>query len=215
MAWRWARWLYVIGVVLLLPGACVVAEDAPVTTDDGSVAFTPAARLSLESLRAGNPVEVLFQVPDSPQWRRIRQDPRMGDGYIVLAATKQHDWLIPFSTLTLDVAVIGPHGPIRPEKPPDSPYGYSSQNMDVGLRFHLEPGAETRIRVAARKPETLPSGELIIEPFMNGSAKDVGVEAGVDWFLHAIVVRTTRIGFALLGAAVALSGFRRLRGSQS
>jgi hypothetical protein len=213
---RWTRWLYLIGVVLVLPGACEVASDAPVTTDDGPVALTPVARLSLESLRSGQAVEVLVRVPDSAQWQRIRQDSRLGDkGYIVLAAVKRHERIIPLSTLALDVVVIGPHGPIALDTPPYSPFLYSSRNLDVGVRFHPEPGAETRIRVAARKPETLPPGELIIEPLWDWSATDVGDTAGADSLLHAIAVKTTRAGFAFLGLAVALSGFERLRGSQS
>lgn len=66
------RALVVIGVILLLPAACSVATGTLNEDIDAAVAFTPVARLSLDGLHGGQPVDVLFRVPNSPQWDRIR-----------------------------------------------------------------------------------------------------------------------------------------------
>jgi hypothetical protein len=173
--------------------------------------------MSLESLRAGSPVEFIFRVPDSAQWTRIRKERTMGDnGYVVLAATKRNDKLIPFSTLNLEVAITGRTGPVSQRAADYSPYGYSSDTRDVGLRFQAPPRDELRVRLIARRPESLPNGELIIEPYWDWSAKDFGVGASVDAdYLRPFVIRTTQLALVLLVTAVAVSLRERLRGSKS
>jgi len=172
--------------------------------------------MSLDSLRAGNPVELVFWVPDSTQWKRIRQQRTMGDnGYIVLAASERGGKVIPFSTMDLAVSVSGAAGPIDLKKEDHTPYGYSSDTYDVGLRFHPLPRDEVRVRVTARGPDRLPNGELIIEPYWNWSAKDFGVGASIDADLKPYVIRITQLGLVILAAGVAGVLVEQVRGSKS
>lgn len=211
---RWARRLFVVGVILLLPGACLIATGSLTADDDASVAFTPIVRLSLESLRGGHSVKLFFRVPDSSQWKRIRQNRVMGDnGHIVLATTKSNNKLIPFSPLDIELAISGRRGQMSPERANYSPYGYSSDTPDVGLQFHPSPGEEIQVRLAARRPELLPSGELIIEPYWSGSAKDFLVGASLDSDLRPLVIRITQVAFGLLAGSIGLYLLEWLRGS--
>ena len=205
MTREWIRLSRIIGLALLLPGACTFATDSLNGDDDAAVAFTPVTRLSLESLRAGAPVGLLFSVPDSVQWKRIRQDRRMGDnGYIVFGASKGGRELVPFNTLSLDVAVSDGRGPLSLQPAEGAPYGYGG-TLDVGLRFHPLPGEEIQVRLTARRPELLPNGQLIIEPYWSGAVKDYLVGASLDFDMRPIVIRITQLAFVLL--AVAIAGF--------
>jgi len=213
---KWTRLSLVIGVVLLLPSACAIATDSLNGDDDAAVAFTPVVRLSMESLRAGAPVELIFRVPDSAQWKRIREDRRMGDnGYIVLAANRRNEKLVAFSTLNLELAVSGRRGPISLHPADGSPYGYSSDTRDVGVQFRPLPGDDIYVRLTARRPELLPPGELIIEPYWSGAAKDYLVGASLDSDMRPVVIRITQLAFVLLAVGITFYVVELLRGSKS
>lgn len=213
---RWGRSLLVIGVALLLPGACAVATGTLTDDDDAAIAFTPVVRLSLESLKAGAPLELSFRVPDSLQWKRIRQDRRMGDnGYVILATKKDDDRLVPFSNLNLEVEVSGRTGQFTLNKADYVPYGHFSDTLDVGRLFRPSPGEEVQVRLRAQTPRTLPTGELIIKPYWRGTAKDFLVGASLDSEFQPIVVRMTQAGFGLLGLGLAVNVLAWFRGSKS
>jgi hypothetical protein len=185
-----------LGVIILLPGAWYMTTRP--ANDDASVAFVPVARLALDSLKAGNRVGLLFAVQQSTQqWSRIRES--LGDlGYVLLACDKHHGRLIPFGNLDLELSVVGRNGQISVEHERYTPYGYSSDTYDVGVRFRPAATDDIRIDIRSRHPELLPQGELVIEPYWNGNAKDFLVGASLDAGLRPYARRAVYFGIVLL-----------------
>lgn len=173
--------------------------------DDVAVAHTPVARVSLDSLAVGGSLRLFVRIPDSDQWRRIRA--AWGDhGYIIFATDPTRLWLIPFGGLHLGVTVTGGDGTsLRPERPAEPPYGYSSVS-DAGLRFAPRPGDALTIVVKRTEPVALPAGELIVQPYWDSYMKDrmVGAHVETDFgpYVNPVVVAVAVLmlaGSGLLG----------------
>jgi hypothetical protein len=108
--------LLIVGVLMLLPAACTLVRSAP-ADDDAGVAFTEVMRIRLDSFRPESPVKLVFRVPGSAQWKRLRE--AWGDhGYIAYAERHEGStpWVIPFSTLNFAVAVSRRGGPLVVER---------------------------------------------------------------------------------------------------
>jgi hypothetical protein len=193
------------GVLLLLPGACSLATSGP-TRDDVGVAFEKVVQVGLDSFRTGAPVRFSFTVPDSAQWARIRKS--WGDrGYIALGVRREGrtEWIVPFSTLDLDLKVTRSGESLPLESATEPPYGYSSSGQgDHGVMFKPRPGDEVAITITARRSETLPAGDLVIEPYWDGYAKDHIVGAMLESDLRPYVWSMTILGIGLLAASAAL-----------
>jgi hypothetical protein len=134
------------GILMLLPGACTLVTHPP-GREDIVTAFRDVARLSLESFTSGSAIKLAVTVPDTPQWKRLRA--AWGDyGYIVYAQRTEvgGPWIIPFSTIKIDVAVLRA-GRRRAVGPPDGcPYGISSNaGGDCAVAFKPDPGDQLDI----------------------------------------------------------------------
>jgi hypothetical protein len=144
-------------------------------------------------------------VPDTAQWARIRKS--WGDrGYIAVGVRREGrtEWVVPFSPLDLDLKVTrsGESLPLEPATNP--PYGYSSSGQgDHGVMFKPRPGDEVTITITAKRSETLPVGDLVIEPYWD-DAKDHIVSAMIESDLRPYVWSMAIFGIALLAASAAL-----------
>jgi hypothetical protein len=203
------RTVVTVGFILLLVGACYTATEP--TNEDATVAFAPVARLALDSLKGANRVGLQFAVHESTrQWTRIRKS--LGDlGYVVLACDRDGGTLIPFGALDLELSVVGRQGNISVEHEKDTPYGYSSDTYDVGLRFKPAADDEIRINIRSRSPEQLPQGELVIAPYWQWNAKDFLVGASLDEELRPYARRSVYSGIILLLAGAAIHVWPRAR----
>lgn len=205
-----ARVFFITGIVLLLPGACTLVVSEP-TEEDVGEAFRPVARIGLDSFKSGTPVRLFFRVPATAQWARIRK--AWGDyGYIAFCATEKEGgrWVIPFSSLHLDLTVTRAGENVSLERAQYAPYAYSSGG-DVGLSFKPRPGDELEITITARQPEVLPEGHLIIQPSWDTYAKDHIVGAMLESELRPYVRGTAALGIVLLiaNSAIAIAATRR------
>ena len=204
-ATRAARALLVVGVLMLLPGACTFVRSAP-TRDDTGVALTEVARIRLDSFKPESPIRLVFRVPDSAQWRRLRD--AWGDhGFIAYAARKEGStpWIIPFSKLNLDVTVARAGRNLAVERSTGCPYLISSETADCAVVFKPTPGDELEIALTARSPQTLPAGDFVILPYWGGYEKDRIVGAMVDTDLRPYLLGTGAVGIVLLIASSLLA----------
>jgi hypothetical protein len=176
--------------------------------DDVPLVLTPIVRLSLDSLRGGGTVHLTYVVPQSPQWDRIRQHERLGHHeYIAFVADKLHGQLLAFSPLGIELSVVTRNAPVPLARSRTDPFLYasSSANADAGVTFVAMPGDRLEIAIKARDAKHLPEGELIVEPYVDGSAKDVSeIERGLDAMFKPVVSRSAQIGLVLLAVGVAL-----------
>jgi hypothetical protein len=200
-ATRAARALVVAGVLMLVPGACVLVRSAP-TADDAGAAFTEVVRIRLDSFRSGFPIKFVFSVPATAQWTRLRE--AWGDhGYIVYAERKKSStpWIIPFSELNLDVSVSHAGRSLAVERPAGCPYTISSDTADCAVAFKPHPGEVLDVILTARRPESLPSGDVVIKPSRDGYEKDRIVGTMLDADLRPYLLAVSALGIVLLIAA--------------
>lgn len=211
---RAARALLVAGVLMLLPGACTFVRSAP-TRDDAGVAFTEVTRIRLDSFKPESPIRLVFRVPDSAQWKRLRE--AWGDhGYIVYAARKEGatPWIIPFSTLNFDVAISRSGGDLAVARASGCPYLISSDaGDDCAVTFNPSPGDELEITLTSRGMEKPPVGDFVIKPYWGGYEKDRIVGAMVDSDLQPYIVGIAAIGIVCLitSSILAINSARQAR----
>ena len=206
--------MLVAGVLMLLPGACTLVRSAP-NRDDTGVAFTEVARIRLDSFSAGSPIRLVFRVPNTAQWNRLRET--WGDhGYIVYAARKEGatPWIIPFSTLNLDVTISRSGGHLAVEPASGCPYLISSDaGNDCAVAFKPRPGDELEITLTSRGRDSLPVGDFVIQPYGGAYEKDRIVGAMIDSDLQPYILGVAGIGIVLLIASsvLAINSARRTR----
>ena len=198
---------------MLLPAACTFVRSAP-TDDDASVAFTEVVRMRLDSFTPGSPVKLVFRVPGTTQWKRLRK--AWGDhGYIVYAERHEGStpWIIPFSKLNLEVTVSRAGRNLVVERSSGCPYLISSEAEDCAVAFKPSPGDELEIALMSRGAERPPAGDFVIEPYWGGYEKDRLVGAIIDADLQPYILGVAAIGIVLLIASsvVAINSARRTR----
>jgi len=200
-----AKWLTIVGTLLLLPGTFAFANREFSGVDDAVVALDSVLRLSLDSLRSGNTVGLYYQVPLSDQWERIRERANLdGRGYVIFVADAFPGRLIPFTPLGLEIDVLRQNQAVKLDRAEQIPYLFSSSNEgDVGVRFAVVPGDHLFVRVRASHPAALPQGELIVRPYWNSSARDYLQDTALaDALIRPLLTKATYAGFMIL-----LAGF--------
>ena len=201
------------GVLMLLPGACTLVRSAP-TYDDVGAAFTEVVRLRLDSLRPESPVKLVFRVPATVQWKRLRE--AWGDhGYIVYAERHEGStaWIIPFSKLNLEVTVSHAGRSLAVERSSGCPYLISSETEDCAAAFKPSLGDELEITLMSRGMEKPPVGDFVIKPYWGGYEKDRIVGTMIDSDLQPYIVGMAAIGIVLLitSSILAINSARRAR----
>lgn len=190
---------------MLLPASCTLVRSTP-TDNDAAVAFTEVLRMRLDSVSPESLVKVVFRVPASTQWKRLRD--AWGDhGYI--ADAERHEgstpWVIPFSRLNLEVTVSRRGGPVAVERSSGCPYLVSSDTDDCAVTFKPSPGDELEVTLLFGGTEKPPRGDFVIEPYWGGFEKDRLVGAMIDSGLHIYIVGVASIGIFLLIASSILA----------
>jgi hypothetical protein len=213
MATRLARWLVVLGVVLIVPSALALTDaDPPFTVDDDLQAgFTPIVRVPLEGLRSGATVRLSYVVPASSQWARIRR--RQGpnnQGYVVLVAGAVRGEALDFSPLGIEFSVVGSNGPLA-LTPTRNIFLYDDFGADIGRRFAATEGDRLQFAIKARNPERLPDGEFLVQPYW-ASQERLLFESDIDKALKRLVTAAARIGLILLVAGAAVNAVAAISG---
>lgn len=203
------------GVLMLLPGACTLVSSAP-NRDDAGVAFTEVARIRLDSFRAGSPIRLVFRVPDTAQWKRLRES-WGSHGYIVYAEGKENSTIIPLAKLNLDLSVSRAGRSVEVQKSSGCPYmvsiASSSDIDDCAMVFKPTPGEELEVALTPRSSENLPAGDFVIQPYWGGSEKDLIVNAMIDSDVQPYMLGAAAIGVILLIASsiLAINSTRGMR----
>jgi hypothetical protein len=205
--------MLVAGVLMLLPAACTFVRSAP-TDDDAGVAFTEVVRMRLDSFVPGSPIKLMFRVPATAQWKRLRE--AWGDhGYIVYAERHEGStpWIIPFSKLNLEVTVSRAGRNLVVERSSGCPYLISSETEDCAVAFKPSPGDELEITLMSRDTEKPPAGDFVIKPYWGGYEKDRLVGAMIDSDLQPYIPAVGAIGIILLitSSVGAIHSARRTR----
>ena len=203
--------MLVAGVLMLLPAACTFVRSAP-TDDDAGVAFTEVVRMRLDSFTPGARVKLVFRVPGTAQWKRLRE--AWGDhGYIVYAERHEGStpWIIPFSNLNLEVTVSHAGRNLVVERSSGCPYLISSDTEDCAVAFKPSPGDALEIALMSRATEKPPAGDFVIKPYWGGYEKDRLVGAMIDSDLQPYILGMGAMGIVLLIASsvVAITSPRR------
>ena len=177
----WRHALVVWGLFLLLPGVYTSGIFGP-SSEDADISFTPVVRLPLDSLKKVGSASVIFTVPATDQWARIRDG--WGDpGYIVFGlAASDSSSVLSWSSLGVEVKASTARGPLHVEVAKHAPYAYSTDAQNPGVVFRPQPGEKVRLDVTVRNPRALPDGELVVRANWDSSAKDhaVGIAFNVD-----------------------------------
>jgi hypothetical protein len=145
----------------------------------------------------------MFRVPDTAQRKQLRET--WGDhGYIVYGARKEGatPWIIPFSTLTLDVTISRSVGDLAVEASSGCPYLISSDaGNDCAVAFKPRPGDELEITLTSRGRDSLPVRDFVIQPYWGGYEKDRIVGAMIDSDVRPYVLGAAALGIVLLIAS--------------
>jgi len=152
-------WTYVLiagGLLLMFP-ALYTSGISGASADDWDAATSPVARLPLDSLRDARFASLVFTVPVTDQWVRIRD--LWGDsGYIVVGRTDDRSQsVLSWSSLGLEVTGSTARGPL------DMTAASSRDVHDSGVTFRPTPGERVRLNVRAKTPGAPPNGELVVQ----------------------------------------------------
>ena len=205
----WRHALVVCAILLLVPGVYTSGIYGP-STEDADVAFTPVARLPLDSLKKAGSASLIFGVPATDQWARIRDG--WGDpGYIVFGfAEKDNSFVLSWSSLGVEVTASTGRGPLDVEAVEQVPYAYSSRAQDPGLVFRPQPGEKVRLDITVRNPSALPDGELVVRANWDSNVdRAVGIAFSVD--VRRYVRWCSICGVVLLVAAALIRTDRERR----
>lgn len=175
-------------------------------------ATQPVVRIPLETLRSAGRASVVFRVPETKQWERLRRE--WGEPhYLVFAYRRERSshYIQPFGELDLAVRATSNGETLVTERASDAPYSYSSRTTDVGIVFRGMPGAEIRLDVEAKDAPSRRDGEFVVEPQWPGSLKDRIVGAMLEESAAPYVTGAGIVGVLLVFAA--LSGVARRPGS--
>lgn len=176
----WTFALITAGLCLLLP-ALYTSGISGATEEDWDVASTPVVRVPLDSLQDGRSMSLVFSVPATDQWARIRK--AWGDpGYVVFCRTDDYrQAVLSWASLGLEVTGSTGLGPL--ELTAAGPVANSDGAADTGVVFRPRPGERVRLDVTAKSPRVLPSGELVVQANWDSNAKArmVGMVFSLNW----------------------------------
>ena len=156
----WTYALIVGGLLLMLP-ALYTSGMSGASTEDWDVASMPVARLPLDSLRDARLASLVFVVPTTDQWVRIRD--AWGDhGYVVFGrADDRSQSVLSWNSLGLEVTGSTGLGPLDMTTAGSAPNSMAA--VDTGVAFRPRPGEKVRLNVKAKNPGALPDGELVVQ----------------------------------------------------
>jgi hypothetical protein len=197
----WA--LMAVGLIFALPSSALLITDPP--DADQEVAFAPALRIPLDSLKGGYSVRVVLTVPF--HWRKMHS--QWGEPvYLVLVRLQDRSFAsVAYEKLGIDLTVTRGGQVLELQPPSGTPYAHNPDTDKLGFVFKPSPGDELSVNVAVRSDQPLPRGELIVEPFADGFAKDRIAGAMVDADVRPWAKRLLPSGLMMIavGALVAFA----------
>jgi hypothetical protein len=174
----------------------------PVQPEDLGSAFRRLVDVPLTQGVTDQGVEVEAKVPNDRSWRRVVR--KWGDpGYFIgVAAPEPRQYLYCLKDLGVHVDARIDDRLIDLETA-DVPYGYSCDCRPTGLLFRAPPGSTVKIRFVV-KPRSLPTAELIVEPYWAAGTKDRLVGIAMKEHLHLRALTTVLGAVGILAIAFAL-----------
>jgi hypothetical protein len=151
--------LVALGLLFVLPGLFTSGMFGA-SAEDWAVASTPIARLPLDSLGRSGSVSLVFVVPTSEQWIRIRET--WGDpGYVVFGTSQgPSPSVVGWSTLGVEAEASTRLGALRIE--PAGAFHRSGGSQDTGVVFRPRPGERVRLDLKLANSELPVEGELVV-----------------------------------------------------
>jgi hypothetical protein len=201
----WTYGLLALAGVLMFP-ALYSSGLSRATSEDWDVASTPVARIPLDSLQRTRSASLVFAVPATDAWTRIRET--WGDpGYVVcVRSPAAPPSILPWSTLGLQISATTGRGTL--DMAAAGSIQDSNRSTDTGLVFRPKPGERVRLEVAVGGSVTLPDGELTVAPHWdsNGEARAWGMALALNFrpYLRLAFI----LGFGLLLAATVIGNWR-------
>lgn len=151
--------LVALGMLFALPGLFTSGVSGA-SAEDWAVASTPIARFPLDSLRHAGSISLVFVVPTTEQWMRIRDT--WGDpGYVVFGTSPgPSPSVVDWSTLGVEAEASTELGALRIE--PAGAFHRSAGSQDTGVVFRPRPGERVRLDLALASSELPVEGELVV-----------------------------------------------------
>jgi hypothetical protein len=193
--------LILIALLMILPAAFTSGVFGP-TSEDAELAAVPVIRLPFDALKRAGSASVIFEVPASVQWTRLRN--AWGDpDYIVFAVSRTDGTIVSWSSVGVAVTASIASRPLAVEPAAASPYGYSSSAQDPGVAIRAAPGARVRVDFAVLSAHPESAGEIVIQPEWEGM-KDRLVGVALNLHLRPHIRVASVLGVLLLAVAAAI-----------
>jgi hypothetical protein len=163
-----------LGLLVLAAGSFLTfIRMRDLSPADANVALANLADVKLDRVAATDSLAIALEIPDTPQWARIRR--KWGEPDFLIAAVSPANSLFCLPTLPVTIAVIQGGDQIQTE-PAGAPYAYSSDCPTSSRKFNAALGSRLRVEVAKTGTGLLPPGELIVVgSWSNTKDKLVGV----------------------------------------
>jgi hypothetical protein len=186
--------LVAIGLLLTVPSSAFLMTDPP--DADEVVEHTPALRIPFDALNNSRSASVAFRIPS--RWRDMRS--KWADPIYRVHARLRERGLgdLSFEQLGLTITVVRGGQALDLKTPPYEPYAFNPETDNLGYVFNPDPGDELVTNVSVRPNSTLPSGELIVQPFADRLTKDRIVGAMIDEDVRPWAKRVLLGGLALI-----------------
>jgi hypothetical protein len=146
------------------------------------------------------------KIPDSAEWKKIRQQWGKPDYIVAVQSSAKSKYLRCIDAQHLTVSLRDSGGRLlKTEAAQGAPYGYSAECSSRGIRFAASPGSVITLHVY-RSTELGDTGdELIVAPFWNSGVKDYMVGGLLDQDLVAVFDISAVIGALMVIGSLLLS----------
>jgi hypothetical protein len=197
----------VLGLLALAAGSYLAFPRTQyLSPADANVALANLGDVKLDRVAATDSLAIALEIPDTPQWARIRR--KWGEPDFVIAAVspvKSVCHCLPKMPMTITLVRDGDQIPIEPT---GAPYGHSSVCELSSFKFKAAPGTKLTVGVAKNGTEPLPPGDLIVVGnWWNTKDKLVGVS--LDQELRSVPTIAMVGGSVLVLLAASLIWRRR------
>ncbi len=196
---RFEAWLAVVGVALLAPAIWRLA-DPPIDSEDAAEAYATFRSIPLPEISDKGSADILFEVPNSRQWERIRN--AWGDpGYLLAAFRTPKREIYCWNDLGLKVQVLEANKAVPLREVKTSRNELSSKCSIDGVSFRATPGSKIRIIVSTARDKRPRDADLELRMNWDGKTKDRSVGVSIDSDIQTLVQFCGAVGAILFGSS--------------
>jgi hypothetical protein len=187
-----------LGLLFVLP-ELFTSGPSRESAEDWAVASAPIARFPLDSLRPAGSVSLIFVVPTTEQWIRIRE--AWGDpGYVVFGTSEgPSPSVVAWSSLGVEAEASTELGALMIE--PAGAFHRSARSEDSGVVFRPRPGERVRLDLTLADSEQAEEGELVVGVNWDADTKGRMLSMAFNIDLRRYVRWSLIAGVCLLVAA--------------